>query len=135
VFDAKCQFNLFISLRGVAGRGFGLPRFAVVAQSNLGDVEYGKRGYIFEEYCVIKNALVSREVQEILSLSKNCCIKAIMHFTLTTLVLTLALSSICSTQETCPAIPETGVTIGDPVPIKPEDIPRGCSPYEILVGQ
>lgn len=58
-----------------------------------------------------------------------------MHFTLTTLVLFLSLSSICSTQESCPAIPETGVTIGDPVPIKPEDIPRGCSPYEILVGQ
>ena len=46
-----------------------------------------------------------------------------MHFTLTTLVLFLSLSSICSTQESCPAIPETGVTIGDPVPIKPEDIP------------
>lgn len=67
--------------------------------------------------------------------SKQYLIEATMHFTLTTSVLFLSLSSICSTQEACPAIPETGVTIGDPVPIKPEDIPRGCSPYEILVGQ
>ncbi|KXH39121.1 hypothetical protein CSAL01_03152 [Colletotrichum salicis] len=33
-----------------------------------------------------------------------------------------------------PELPETGVTIGDPVPIRPEDIPAGCSDFEILVG-
>ncbi|KAK7445679.1 hypothetical protein CaCOL14_002249 [Colletotrichum acutatum] len=35
----------------------------------------------------------------------------------------------------CPEIPETGVTIGDPVPIRPEDIPAGCSDFEILVAR
>ena len=84
---------------------------------------------------MIKNPLLSRQAQENPSFFKQYLIKATMHFTLTTLILFLSLSSICSTQEACPAIPETGVTIGDPVPIKPEDIPRGCSPYEILVGQ
>ncbi|KAL2880820.1 hypothetical protein SGCOL_003847 [Colletotrichum sp. CLE4] len=35
----------------------------------------------------------------------------------------------------CPELPETGVTIGDPVPIRPEDIPVGCSDFEILVAR
>ncbi|KAI1858219.1 hypothetical protein JX265_010887 [Neoarthrinium moseri] len=39
------------------------------------------------------------------------------------------------TGQTCPEIPDTGVTIGDPVPIKPENIPKGCSDYEILVAR
>jgi cutinase len=38
-------------------------------------------------------------------------------------------------QGECPALPETGVQIGEPVPIVPGDIPAGCSSYEILVGQ
>lgn len=37
-------------------------------------------------------------------------------------------------QETCPQIPDTGVEIGQPVPIVPGDIPPGCSDFEILVG-
>ena len=37
-------------------------------------------------------------------------------------------------SQTCPEIPDTGVVIGDPVPIRPEDIPPGCSDFEILVG-
>ena len=37
-------------------------------------------------------------------------------------------------QEECPPLPDTGVTIGEPVPIVPGDIPSGCSPFEILVG-
>jgi hypothetical protein len=40
----------------------------------------------------------------------------------------------CIAQETCPELPNTGVEIGQPVPIKPENIPRGCSNFEILVG-
>lgn len=35
----------------------------------------------------------------------------------------------------CPEIPDTGVTIGDPVPMRPEHIPAGCSDFEILVGE
>ncbi|KAK1638878.1 cutinase-domain-containing protein [Colletotrichum phormii] len=35
----------------------------------------------------------------------------------------------------CPELPETGVTIGDPVPIRPEDVPAGCSDFEILVAR
>jgi cutinase len=38
-------------------------------------------------------------------------------------------------SQTCPEIPDTGVTIGEPVPIRPEDIPPGCSDYEILVAR
>jgi hypothetical protein len=38
-------------------------------------------------------------------------------------------------SQTCPEIPDTGVIIGEPVPIRPEDIPPGCSDYEILVGK
>ena len=34
----------------------------------------------------------------------------------------------------CPELPDTGVTIGEPVPVNPDDIPSGCSAYEILVG-
>jgi cutinase len=38
-------------------------------------------------------------------------------------------------QGDCPALPETGVQIGEPVPMVPGNIPAGCSSYEILVGQ
>lgn len=37
--------------------------------------------------------------------------------------------------QTCPEIPDTGVVIGDPVPIRPDHIPQGCSNFEILVGK
>lgn len=37
--------------------------------------------------------------------------------------------------QTCPEIPDTGVVIGDPVPIRPDHIPPGCSEFEILVGK
>lgn len=37
--------------------------------------------------------------------------------------------------QTCPELPETGVTMGEPVPMRPEDIPGGCSEFEILVGK
>ncbi|OHF04452.1 hypothetical protein CORC01_00304 [Colletotrichum orchidophilum] len=45
--------------------------------------------------------------------------------------------SVVSAQGTddCPEIPETGITIGDPVPIRPGDIPAGCSDFEILVAR
>ena len=35
----------------------------------------------------------------------------------------------------CPELPDTGVNMGDPVPMRPEDIPDGCSDFEILVGK
>lgn len=35
----------------------------------------------------------------------------------------------------CPELPETGVTMGEPVPMHPEHIPAGCSDFEILVGE
>jgi hypothetical protein len=53
---------------------------------------------------------------------------------LSKLLPTLFLFTACIAQETCPQLPDTGVEIGQPVPIKPEDIPRGCSNFEILVG-
>jgi hypothetical protein len=37
--------------------------------------------------------------------------------------------------QACPEIPDTGVTIGDPVPIRPDHVPQGCSDFEILVGK
>jgi hypothetical protein len=37
--------------------------------------------------------------------------------------------------QACPEIPDTGVTIGDPVPIRPDHVPHGCSDFEILVGK
>jgi hypothetical protein len=40
-----------------------------------------------------------------------------------------------ATAQVCPEIPGTGVTIGDPVPMKPENIPAGCSDFEILVAR
>lgn len=49
------------------------------------------------------------------------------------LLLALFLFTICLFQEACSELPDTGVGIGQPVPIKPEDIPRGCSNFEILV--
>ncbi|KAK1541490.1 cutinase [Colletotrichum paranaense] len=49
-------------------------------------------------------------------------------------VLSLSVVNGQSTDE-CPEVPETGVTIGDPVPIRPEDIPAGCSDFEILVAR
>ena len=50
------------------------------------------------------------------------------------LLLALSLFTACLAQETCPELPDTGIEIGQPVPIKPEDIPQGCSNFEILVG-
>lgn len=52
----------------------------------------------------------------------------------TTAVLLASLAPLGAAQSDCPPLPETGVTIGDPVPIVPGDIPAGCSPFEILVG-
>lgn len=42
--------------------------------------------------------------------------------------------SIYAQEQECPEVPETGVEIGDPVPINPGDIPPGCSDFEVLVG-
>ena len=42
---------------------------------------------------------------------------------------------LVAAQDNCPEVPDTGVTIGEPVPIHPEDIPAGCSDFEILVGK
>lgn len=50
------------------------------------------------------------------------------------LIIVLSLFTASRAQEVCPELPDTGVEIGQPVPIKPEDIPRGCSNHEILVG-
>ena len=50
-------------------------------------------------------------------------------------LLAFTLISISSAQETCPEIPANDVQIGEPVPIVPGDIPKGCSAYEILVGK
>lgn len=52
---------------------------------------------------------------------------SIFHFVL--------LARLSLAQEDCPPLPETGVQIGEPVPIVPEDKPAGCSAFEILVGQ
>lgn len=52
---------------------------------------------------------------------------SIFHFAL--------LARLSFAQEDCPPLPETGVQIGEPVPIVPGDIPAGCSAFEILVGQ
>lgn len=49
---------------------------------------------------------------------------------LLTLVAQLAVA-----QADCPDIPENDVEIGEPVPMNPNDIPDGCSTYEILVGK
>lgn len=57
-----------------------------------------------------------------------------MSYKLTTLFLAFSIAATGLGQQACPEIPDTGVEIGEPVPIKPEDIPRGCSPFEILVG-
>ena len=38
-------------------------------------------------------------------------------------------------SDTCPELPDTGVTMGEPVPMHPEHIPAGCSDFEILVGK
>ncbi|WYZ42517.1 hypothetical protein EsH8_VI_000216 [Colletotrichum jinshuiense] len=55
---------------------------------------------------------------------------------LSTRFLALSLMSLAYvTAQECPEIPDTGVTIGDPVPIRPQDIPAGCSDYEILVAR
>lgn len=56
------------------------------------------------------------------------------------LVLSLSTLSLASArnarrQDNCPEVPETGVTIGEPVPMIPEHIPQGCSDFEILVGE
>lgn len=50
------------------------------------------------------------------------------------LLFTAAFGMLAFGQEECPDLPDTGVTIGEPVPVHPEDIPAGCSDYEILVG-
>ncbi|EAQ87090.1 predicted protein [Chaetomium globosum CBS 148.51] len=49
----------------------------------------------------------------------------------------LAFLALAAAQEstTCPELPETGVTMGEPVPMHPEHIPAGCSDFEILVAR
>lgn len=57
-------------------------------------------------------------------------------FRFKTLVFLLGAANLAMSQAAdCPEIPDTGVTIGEPVPIRPGDVPRGCSAYEILVGE
>jgi hypothetical protein len=50
-------------------------------------------------------------------------------------LLAFALIAISSAQETCPEIPANDVEMGKPVPMVPGDIPKGCSAFEIIVGQ
>ncbi|KAK4033689.1 cutinase-domain-containing protein [Parachaetomium inaequale] len=38
-------------------------------------------------------------------------------------------------SDNCPELPDTGVTMGEPVPMHPEHIPGGCSDFEILVAR
>ncbi|PKS04923.1 hypothetical protein jhhlp_008289 [Lomentospora prolificans] len=47
----------------------------------------------------------------------------------------LVLLGLAAAQTECPELPDTGVDFGQPVPMKPEDIPAGCSDYEILVAR
>ena len=42
---------------------------------------------------------------------------------------------LAAAQDDCPDIPENDVEIGEPVPMNPNDIPEGCSAYEVLVGK
>ena len=58
-----------------------------------------------------------------------------MHYTFIAPLVTLAFCAISTAQEECPELPDSGVEIGEPVPIVPDDIPKGCSDYEVLVGQ
>jgi cutinase len=56
---------------------------------------------------------------------------------LSTQFLAVSLMSLVlvAAQDNCPALPDTGVTMGEPVPMHPEHIPAGCSDFEILVGK
>ena len=56
------------------------------------------------------------------------------RFAFSTLVAAL-LSTVAVHAQTCPEIPDTGVEFGAPVGPFPEDIPSGCSAFEILVGE
>lgn len=49
-------------------------------------------------------------------------------------LLSLALAA-AQNNGSCPQLPDTGVSIGEPVPVHPEHIPAGCSDFEILVGK
>ncbi|KAG9254859.1 cutinase-domain-containing protein [Emericellopsis atlantica] len=58
-----------------------------------------------------------------------------MHTT-NILKVVLALGQLVSAQDAeCPDLPETGIEIGEPVPINPGDIPPGCSDFEVLVAR
>lgn len=51
------------------------------------------------------------------------------------LALTLAISATAQfDQPGCPQIPPNDVEFGAPVPLRPQDIPSGCSDLEVLVG-
>jgi cutinase len=49
-------------------------------------------------------------------------------------LMSLALAA-AQEPDNCPELPETGVVMGEPVPMHPEHIPAGCSDFEILVGK
>ncbi|KAF2258982.1 hypothetical protein CC78DRAFT_556265 [Lojkania enalia] len=55
------------------------------------------------------------------------------HVLFTALLGAQFLFTLAAAQSDCPDIPDTGVEIGQPVPIVPGDIPPGCSDFEILV--
>ncbi|KAI4928227.1 uncharacterized protein J4E92_005711 [Alternaria infectoria] len=55
-----------------------------------------------------------------------------MRYTSIAPLLAFAFFATSSAQEECPELPSSGVEIGEPVPIVPGDVPRGCSDYEIL---
>ena len=50
-------------------------------------------------------------------------------------LITLAMLLGAAVSQECPEIPDNDIEIGEPVPIRPEDVPSGCSAFEILVGQ
>ncbi|KAH7392204.1 cutinase-domain-containing protein [Phaeosphaeria sp. MPI-PUGE-AT-0046c] len=58
-----------------------------------------------------------------------------MARTLLSILFAASWASCALAQSNCPPLPETGVQIGEPVPIVPGDIPKGCSAYEILVAR
>ncbi|EPS39250.1 hypothetical protein H072_7006 [Dactylellina haptotyla CBS 200.50] len=44
-------------------------------------------------------------------------------------------SAVLAQATTCPPVPSNTISIGEPVPTNPADIPGGCSAYEILVAR
>jgi hypothetical protein len=107
-------------------RTINFPRLEAVQIALLANDKYLRFALINEDAIPLRTSshLCAYQLRRRLSLNMKACVA-------TTIFISLIAGGIA--QE-CPELPDTGVDFGGAVGPYPEDVPSGCSAFEVLVG-